>query len=239
MWHQEARDVALIMTRELQESVTIAYSRRNINDRAGWVERDVKSFCDSHMLMFELDVPNAASRLLVEADFRRRTIRSSMKLAAPEDRKSNAAKLNWVLRQLNKSDLSKIIITCVTHGRAPNFGAMADEIDSLSNEIRELSEIVSFQIEMSSDLGKYFNSRKKFVECLERHVPAFYQNVGEHLKAYVARPPKLQKSKSEDDSVQSPTFDKVERNIPLGDRPNWTTHWQAPSLEANANAVEE
>jgi len=239
MWHQEARDVALIMTRKLRKPVTIVYSRSNIKDRAGWVERDVKSFCDNHALTFELDVPNAASQLLVEADFLRRTIRASMKLAAPTDRKSNAAKLNWVLRQLNKSELSKINITCVTYGRARNFGAMADEIDSSSDEIKGLREIVSFQIEMSSDLGKYFNSRKKFIEGLEDHVPAFYKNVGEHLKAYVAPPPKRQKPELEDDSLQVSTSGKIEKNITVSGRPNWATHWQAPSSGGNIKAVEE
>jgi len=239
MWHQEARDVALIMTRKLQEPVTTVYSRGDIKNRVGWVERDVKSFCDTHTLTFELDVPNAVSRLFVEADFRRRSIRSSMKLAAPVDRKSSAAKLNWLLRQLNKSELSKIIITCITHGRAHNFGAMADEIDPASDEIKGLSEIVSFQVEMSNDLGKYFTSRKKFIEGLESHVPAFYQNVGEHLKAYVVPPPKLQKSEQEDDSLQIPASGKAEQSVILGSRPSWTTHWQAPSSDANAKAIEE
>lgn len=232
MWHQEARDVALIMTRKLNEPVCVAKSKSKIKDSAGWVENEVKRFCDEKLLSFDLDVPNAASKIAVEADFRRRTVKCTMKLLAPSDRKSNSAKLNWLLRQLQKSDLSKIIITCITHGRGQNFGAMAHEIEPNSDEIKNLSEIVSFQIEMSADLGKYFNSRKKFVENLERHIPYFYENVGENLKAFVPRPPKLKSeiTKNSDDSRETVVDSEANSSDPpsnsSAERPNWTAHWQ-------------
>ena len=237
IWHQEARDVALIMTRQLGEPVSTVVARRSIQNRAGWIEGDAKQFCNDKLLGFELDVPNAASKISVEADFRRRSIRSYMKLSAPTDRKSNGARLNWLLKQLNKSDLSKIIITCITHGRAHNFGAMAHEIDPLSYEIKELNEIVSFQVEMSADLGKYFNSRKKFVEYLEQHVPYFYKNVAEHLKGFVASPPKLKKQNINKETVEnnndelstSAKSEATERKTGSDVvRPSWASSWQSP-----------
>ena len=46
--------------------------------------------------------------------------------------------------------------------------------------------MLHLQGEMTTDLGSNFNSRKKFVEGLESLVPAFYENVGQYLQAWVA-----------------------------------------------------
>lgn len=231
VWLQEARDVALIMTRKLRESVSIVASRSNLSSPIAWIESEAKAFANDKHLQFELDIPNAASRIRTEADFLRRAVRVSMKLAAPSDKATNSARLNWLLRQLNKSDRGKIIVRCITRGKGQNFGAMANEIDPKSDEIKSLSEFVSFQVEMSTDLGARFNSRKKFVEALEEIVPEFYQNVGQHLQAFVPPPPKLkEKAITEGDS---PTDDEAaDANVvsPLEEReiarPAWATHWQ-------------
>ncbi|NOX95539.1 MAG: hypothetical protein GXP04_10745 [Alphaproteobacteria bacterium] len=239
-WLQEARDVALIMTRRLKESVSIVTSRSNLNNPSAWGDADAKSFVNEKLLRFELDVPNAVSKICVEADFLRRAIRVSMKLGAPTDKASNSARLNWLLRQLSKGDKEKIIVRCITRGKGQNFGAMATEIEPKSDEIKALSEIVSFQVEMSVDLGARFNSRKKFIESLEEIVPEFYQNVGQHLQPFVPSPPKL-KEKSEDimqahqneeigaeesDSVHSQESNKE-------NRPHWAAHWQTPPVSSD------
>lgn len=233
-WHQEARDIALIMTRRLKEPVALAISRNQIADREGWVESEIKSFCETKLLSLELDVPNAASRIYVEADFLRRAVRVSMKLAAPTDRVSNAAKVNWLLRQLQKSELSKIIVRCITRGKGQNFGAMAHEIEPKADEIKALPEIMSFLVEMSYDLGGKFNSRKKFVEGLEELVPHFYMNVGQHLQAWVAPPPRLEKETVDvqqevDNNVAPEVANKPTPELPdiEPNRPRWARSWQS------------
>lgn len=238
-WHQESRDVALSMTRKLKEPVLLAITRSKLADRDDWVESEIKQFSDSKVLSFELDIPNAASKISVESDFLRRAIRASMKLQAPGDKASNGAKLNWLLRQLGKAELSRIIIRCITRGKGQNFGAMAHELDPKSEEIKRLAEIVSFQVEMSADLGAKFNSRKKFIEELEGLVPEFYENVGQHLQAWIAPPPKMNKEKressAEDASSQADDDPLDEQASPSAKpapvvevpiRPSWAKVWQ-------------
>lgn len=228
-WLQEARDVALIMTRRLKEPVSIATSRSNLSNPSKWTETNAKDFIQEKVLSFELDVPNAASKILIEGDFLRRTVRVSMKLSAPTDRVSNAARLNWLLRQLVKSNREKIIIRCITRGKGQNYGAMADEIDPKSDDIKELGDILSFQLEMSNDLGAKFNSRKKFIECLEEIVPEFYSNVGQYLQAYVPPPPKYEKANATEEApVEEVNNDaaKPPTNSVLQERPAWAVTWQ-------------
>lgn len=244
-WHQEARDIALIMTRKLKEAVTLAVTRNQIADREGWVESETKNFCEAKVLSFDLDVPNAASRIFVEADFLRRAVRVSMKLAAPADKVSNAAKLNWLLRQLQKSDLSHIIIRCVTRGKGQNFGAMAKDIDPKADEIKNLADIASFHVEMSCDLGAKFNSRKKFVEGIEELVPRYYMNVGQHLQAWVAPPPKLTKEMA-DDATENIEASPEASDSPISnselrreqqERPDWAKAWQSEPTISDAEEV--
>ena len=236
IWLQEARDVALLMTRMLKEPVSISAKRTHLSNPASWIEDEKRSFAAKKSMSFELDVPNAASKILTEADFLRRCIRVSMKLQAPTDRVSNSARLNWLLRQLSKSNREKIIIRCITRGKAQNFGAMADEIDPKSEEIISLGEIVSFEVEMSVDLGARFNSRKKFIESLEEVVPEFYRNVGQYVQSFVPSPPKVKKQASaetEDDKVACDTaeqqtgYSEKSRDGVFQDRPEWASHWQA------------
>lgn len=244
IWHQEARDVALIMSRKLKVPVTLAVSRNKIDNHAKWVEEGIKEFCNSNILRFDLNVTNAAGPIKVEADFLRRAIRVSMKLSSPNNRANNSARVNWLLRQLHKSDRTKVIIRCITRGKAANFGAMAHELDAKSDKVKSLTDITSFEIEMSDDLGARFNSRKKFIENLESLVQDFYQNVGQYLQAWVAPPPKL-KAQSDEPTILE-TEDKKDHDShgqePHGvaprttfsggeysatpKRPDWVTGWQ-------------
>lgn len=250
-WHQEARDVALIMTRKLREPVTISVSRTFMADHAAWVDSEIKQFCAKNVLSFDLDVPNAAGRINVEADFLRRSVRVAIRTNAPRDKARNSARLNWLLRQLKKADLSSISILCITKGRGANFGAMANEIDQTSDEFLALGEIIAFNIEMSSDLSAKFNSRKKFVEELELLVPRFYANVGQHLKAWTPSPPKVDKKvveASAEDVVEKP--EKVDSLTPeahrgakppaatsIPARPAWARQWSAESSIGESASV--
>jgi hypothetical protein len=41
------------------------------------------------------------------------------------------------------------------------------------------------------DLAAKFSGAKTFIEALEEAVPYFYEQVGQHLRPYVATPPKI------------------------------------------------
>lgn len=251
-WHQEARDVALIMTRRLKEPVSLAVSRNEIANPRGWVESEIREFCESKALSFELDVPNAASRLAVRADFLRRSISVCMKVGAPLDKASNSARLNWLLKQLQRSELSKITIRCITRGKGFNYGAMADVIDTKSDEVKSLAEIVSFEIESTADLGGRFNSRKKFVESLEELVPDFYANVGQYVQAWVPPPPQVERTqpveaKTEEVASSQIGTDEIiatqqsglgERpSNSVADRPEWANYWRVPPEDEPSEAA--
>ena len=49
----------------------------------------------------------------------------------------------------------------------------------------------AFEVRQVSDLGGRFRGAKTFVEDALRAVTAFYEEVGQHLEAWVPKPPKI------------------------------------------------
>lgn len=50
-----------------------------------------------------------------------------------------------------------------------------------------------FSVILVKDLAGKFSGSKTFIENLENAVPQFYERAGQHLRAYIAPPPKLRR----------------------------------------------
>ena len=94
-WHQEERDVCLLLSRRIGKHVDIRLSRKHQNDTA----LRLREACDWLIASYELrsifTVPNAAGDIEVTANLERRTISCSMRLNAPGDKKRASARINW------------------------------------------------------------------------------------------------------------------------------------------------
>jgi len=72
---------------------------------------------------------------------------------------------------------------------------------------------------MVNDLAAKFSSAKGFIKELEAFLPEFYEQVGQYLRAWVARPPKLGKTDPvevkeevvESETGQAPDTDETPR----------------------------
>lgn len=60
-----------------------------------------------------------------------------------------------------------------------------------------------FEVLLIRDLAGKFGGTKLFIEQLEEAVPYFYEQVGQHLRAYVPPPPPLRKAETAADSDES------------------------------------
>lgn len=196
-WHQEERDVCLILSRLLGEQVDIRrLSRKHRADPA----LRLRDACDELIVSKELHsafgVPNAASDLEVTADLQRRTIACSMKLNAPLDRKRASARINWLRRQLRSVEGSNILVRAFWPGRAlPTQASLSDlKIDSkyLENE-RPGMVPTGFEVIMIGDIAGRFSGRRTFIEDLEKMVPKFYDQIGQHLRPWAPPPPSIDK----------------------------------------------
>ncbi|HEX2256781.1 MAG TPA: hypothetical protein VHG92_08805 [Afifellaceae bacterium] len=203
-WHQEVRDLSLILSRWLERDVDIRISRAHAADAMARQKADLTRLASEHCLSASFAVPDAAAPVVVCADVQKRSVSVSMKVRAPDDRKSTKARLNWLLRQLQKSEANGIHVRFFWPGRAAPtqhpLGELRENPELAAAERSELAP-TSFEILLVRDLGGKFGQRRNFISELERAVPDFYEQVGQHLKAWQAPAPKVRDEKQEPSEI--------------------------------------
>ena len=195
-WHQEERDVCLMLSRHIGERVDVRIPRKHQAD-SDLRHRDIcASLIESQKLRSSFIIPNAANDLEVAADLQRRTISCSMNLDAPKDRKRTTARINWLLRQLRNVEESGVTVRALWSGREAQTQTALSEIkvDSKCLESERADAVLkSFEIVIINDLAGRFSGRRTFIEDLERLIPEFYDRIGQHLRPWIPPPPPIEK----------------------------------------------
>lgn len=205
-WHQETRDLSLILSRMTETGVSERLSRKHKNDRAERLKNELTTLRDSKQLTATLDIPDAAAPLDVTADITRRCVDVGMTLRAPEDKVSTKARLNWLLRQIKADKVDDLYIRLMWPGKAePTQHPVSDLRDNpdLASESKEHLSPHSFQVFHSVRLGARFTQQSNFIADLEEIIPAFYRDVGSRLIAWQKAAPKIKKDKSTADDVST------------------------------------
>ena len=195
-WHQEERDICLLLSRRIGERVDIRLSRKYQADAALRLRDACDSLIASQELRCAFSVPNAASDLEVTANLQRRTISCSMKLNAPGDKKRASARVNWLVRQLRGVDGDDVIVRAFWLGRGGPTQASLSEIRTDPKCLesgRPGAAPTSFEVIMIRDLAGRFSGRKTFVEDLEDLIPEFYDRIGQNLQPWAPPPPSIDK----------------------------------------------
>lgn len=196
-WHQEARDICLIMSRIIGVPVSLRLSRKHTADPIARVKDDCDNLVKNLRLDCELDIPNAVSLLKVTADLQRRTVDCSMSLNAPKDKQRPSARLNWLLRQLKDTNNDDIFIRAYTMGRGNNPQVKLDEVrnnpDTLLNFEGTQIQPVAFDVILSCDLATKFSGRSTFIQAVEESVKQFYISAGQYLQPWTPPAPKVEK----------------------------------------------
>jgi hypothetical protein len=203
-WHQEVRDLCLLLARKVKRPVDLRLSRSHTEDPVRRVRDDSINLANKYDLRCSFDVPWAASDIRVIADLQRRSLSVSMVLTAPADKKRSSSRINWILRQLAKTDPTGLHIRALWPGRAPITQASLSNLKenpSLLEATNKSLVPTQFEVVLIRDLAGKFAGPKTFIEHLEEAVPSFYKTVGENLRPYVAPPPKIS---NEDDELKTP-----------------------------------
>lgn len=195
-WHQEQRDLSLVMSRKLSQPVKLRLSRSHRTDPKKRLKDDSEILASKHLLECELEIPNAAAELHVTADLAKRVIVCCMKIGAPQDKKRASARINWLRRQLAGIETTGLFVKAIRPGRAESTqAALADVLEDSEALESGNTDVVptAFEVFYMSDLAARFSGSKVFIEELERAVPHFYEQAGQRLRAWVPPPPKIRK----------------------------------------------
>lgn len=136
-WHQEVKNLCLIMSRDLSVPVVQKLSNQHKNNPEMHTKDDIVDLIEYYGLFATLLVPDAAAPINITADLTRRAIECSMEMKAPTDRKLAKAQVTWLLNQLKKANSQNVEI------RAWHKGAQKDQYEQASlNEIIEDSTVL-------------------------------------------------------------------------------------------------
>jgi hypothetical protein len=205
-WHQETRDLCLLMSRIVGRAVRLKLGRTHRETPTERAREDCRKLAEHKTLSCTIEIPDAASDLRVVADLQRRTIACSMELHAPEDRARTSARVNWLLRQLAKTTDQDILVKAKWPGRAPDTQDLLSRLRGDSSLLQASNSKMSpraFEVVMIRDLAGKFSGSRNFIEQLEATVPAFYEQVGQYLKPWHPAPPKPRTVTVEGEDVPS------------------------------------
>ncbi|MFY0690754.1 MAG: hypothetical protein JXR14_02390 [Paracoccaceae bacterium] len=205
-WHQESRDLALILSRMTEANVTERLSRKHRNDGAARAKDGLGLLREHQQLVAELDVPDAAAPLTVIADMKRRSVDVGMTLRAPEDKVSTKARVNWIQRQIKTDRLDDLYLRLMWPGKAePTQHLISDlrEDPSIAEYERGHLSPHSFHLFRSKRFGARFTQLGNFITDLEEMVPAFYGEVGANLSAWQKRAPRIKEDRSSAEDVST------------------------------------
>ncbi|MCF8477962.1 MAG: hypothetical protein K9G60_13115 [Pseudolabrys sp.] len=193
-WHQESKDICLLMTERVRRNVNLKLSRAHSGDPQQRLRDDCDVLATKAELSCVLEIPDAANDLVVTANLRSRSICISISVSAPRDRQRATSRINWLSRQLAKAKPDDIYIRCNWPGRAASTQARLSELRANVDAVigdNDGSLPHSFDIMMIRDIAGKFSGSKTFIEQLEAAVADFYAEIGQYLRAYVPPPPPL------------------------------------------------
>lgn len=205
-WHQVLERITSVLSRQLNGHVEVQMSRAEAGDPAVRMKSSMEGLTRDACLSSSLLVPDAASPIQLSADLRKRTLSLQMRLKAPADRQSTKARLSWLMRQLAQTQSRDVHVRLLWPGRAaPTQFPLSKlrEAPELAGKDREGMSVLSFEVLLVKDLGARFAQRKLVVTELVKASTEFYTEVGSHLSAWQARPPKISDSKLEPASVSA------------------------------------
>ena len=200
-WHELTRFVALKLSLAVGREVSVYLSRTHAKDADQRLHDDVAALVTESLLQARFDIPDAADRVHLSADLARRTLTASMILQAPKDRKLPKALFTWIYRQVEGCPDDGLMIVAKWPGRTPDTSATLAQMREDRNVLHGGTAgqmPVGFEVRQVSDLGGRFRGARTFVEDALRAATAFYEEVGQHLEAWVPKPPKIKPESARD-----------------------------------------
>ena len=191
-WHQELKDLTLFMSCIIGCEIKVNLSRAHEADLNARLKDDVDKLRKNGQLTTTLIIPDAAADLEITADLKSRTIRASMTVGAPLDKKKSTTRLKWLLRLLKAVEPENISVEIIWKSKARNdHFALAELIQHPERigQVTHSSEVGKFKITLTTTNPNKFKGRKNFVEELKTLALQYYETIGQFLQNWTPSPP--------------------------------------------------
>ncbi|MCZ4274024.1 hypothetical protein [Maritalea porphyrae] len=191
-WHEEQKDMCLILSRLVKRSVTLKLPRAHLDSSAEWQKATTDTLLSANRLTASIAVPDAAGSLDVEAVLSRRTVTFGMRVKLPEDIKSTKARVNWLMKQLKLATDPRFYVRLNFPGRREaamlELTAIREDPDILTAH-KDLA-CTTADVLLVDDQGGKFAGSKTFIEQLENSLLVFYENAVANVRNWQPSAPK-------------------------------------------------
>ena len=212
-WHQETKDLSLILSRDTDTYVIEKLPVRHMKDPSQRFKHELEILCKNSLLSSTLSISNAAAPLEIVADLPRRTIDVGMTLSAPQDKVSPKARANWLLRQVQTEEVNDLYIRLNWANTSQSTTIPYSELSQnpgLADTHANGKKLRSFHIFYARRIGARFTQRSKFIAEFEKVVPDFYREIGQRLLAWRPKAPKIK-----DDNMDSSDGDAAPSKLQI------------------------
>lgn len=199
-WLEEEQDLALKLSDSL--GLMVDCNKRQYSTLQERIEAEKKFLFQNKYLESQFKIRNAVSPMIVQADFATRIIRCIIEVSVPQDRKTAAARLNWLKKQLEGCKQkkvsekefaklgSKIWLDPIVKGHRATLKESFLQFDKLLESTKDY-EIRAVRISLKEDLGGKFSQSRKFIEEYEKTVFGFYNCIVQNVKNWEEPAPKM------------------------------------------------
>lgn len=206
-WHQETRDLSLILSRMTETTVSEKLPRKHQADPSQRQKDEYAELKENHRLQSALAVPDAAAPVEIVADLMRRAVSVGMTLRAPDDKKTTKARLNWLLRQIKTDQTEDLYIRLLWPGKSEptqhSVSELRENVD-ICDEGKQHLVAHGFHVFISRHLGARFTQQQNFIADLETIVPDFYGRIGAELRAWQRPAPRIrQEALADEDQTEA------------------------------------
>jgi hypothetical protein len=206
-WDQFVEYMALGLYRDLGRRVEVAKGRNESEGER--IDGHAHGLAAQATLRAQLKVTDAAAPLDIAADLRGQKVFTTIEVPAPLERKRATARVNWLIRQLQKAEARDLFVEAVYPRRIVTTAplvAVRDDPALLAHPSDARAAPRRLKVIMRRDLairrGKGANT---FVGETKRQVVDFYREVVQGLSAPTKRPPQLPESDGDAPKEPSPT----------------------------------
>lgn len=203
-WHQETRDLSLILSRMTGVLVKEKLMRKHLLSPNQRKKDEKTNLQENFQLKCSFEIPDTAGPIDVVADLRRRTVEVGITLKAPEDRKSTKARLNWLLRQIKSENTDDLFIKVNWPGSSISTQFSYNELMNdvtIADDGKKHLVTTGFHVYYSKRLGPRFTQVNNFISDIENIVPDYYSNIGSNLIAWKKPAPKIHKDRISPEDV--------------------------------------
>ncbi len=192
-WYEEEKDMAMLMSSKLG---VLVKSPSKAKDS---LKQDIRRIVDHNYITGQLSIRDAVSDIKITAEFERRVVSMSIKIAPPLD-KGIKARITWIGRQLEhckkkSEDLfqkveNQIWIEADIKYAKANIKVKLSDLSTLP-ELTVDKDIQGFKIVLIREFGAGFASNKKFIVLIEQMILEYYETLVQYASTWVRPTPKL------------------------------------------------